>query len=181
MLAALAQLQKMAIASRRRSWAAAGKLGTLQASLTTSEPPKPVRYIANTTFAPDHIGGNAKVRAGGQDVHRRQRGRRDRRRQRGRRDPRLREAATRMSAPTAQLPTQTLADGEFFRRLDEAEPLLQRRGGHALHIPAASTDADSIVNFRRSDVFATGDIFRMSALPKIDLEKGGSIQGVLAG
>jgi hypothetical protein len=47
------------------------------------------------------------------------------------------------------------------------------------HAPAASTDADSIVNFRRSDVFATGDIFRMSGFPKVDLERGGSIQGVL--
>ena len=48
------------------------------------------------------------------------------------------------------------------------------------HAPAATTDSDCFVNFRRSDVFVTGDIFRMSAFPKIDIEKGGSIQGVLA-
>jgi len=48
------------------------------------------------------------------------------------------------------------------------------------HAPAATTDSDSIVNFRRSDVFATGDVFRMAGFPKIDRDKGGSIQGVLA-
>ena len=50
-----------------------------------------------------------------------------------------------------------------------------------LRVPAASTDGDSVVHFRGSDVVATGEIFDMTKFPLIDVAKGGSIQGVLAG
>jgi hypothetical protein len=46
-----------------------------------------------------------------------------------------------------------------------------------LHQPAAHTDGDSFVFFRRSDVIAAGDIFLTTTYPFIDLERGGSIQG----
>ena len=45
--------------------------------------------------------------------------------------------------------------------------------------PAAHTDGDSIVFFRRSDVLVTGDVFDQTRFPVIDREKGGSIQGVI--
>src|SRR5262249_26824147 len=47
--------------------------------------------------------------------------------------------------------------------------------------PAANTDGDSIVLFRRSDVIAAGNIFSTVSYPTIDVEKGGSIQGVIDG
>jgi glyoxylase-like metal-dependent hydrolase (beta-lactamase superfamily II) len=47
-----------------------------------------------------------------------------------------------------------------------------------LHQPA-TTDGDSIVLFRRSDVISTGDLFDPTGYPVIDLAKGGSLQGVL--
>jgi len=43
--------------------------------------------------------------------------------------------------------------------------------------PAAHTDGDSLVIFRRSDVVATGDIFNTDSYPFIDVERGGSVQG----
>lgn len=46
---------------------------------------------------------------------------------------------------------------------------------------AATTDGDSIVLFRRTDVIATGDIFDPTEYPIIDLKNGGSLQGVLEG
>jgi cyclase len=49
-----------------------------------------------------------------------------------------------------------------------------------LHQPAAHTDGDSLVFFRGSDVISTGDIFVTTNYPVIDLERGGSIQGLIA-
>jgi glyoxylase-like metal-dependent hydrolase (beta-lactamase superfamily II) len=45
------------------------------------------------------------------------------------------------------------------------------------HMPAATTDGDSIVFFRRSDVLVTGDVFTPGKYPAIDLTAGGSVQG----
>jgi len=70
------------------------------------------------------------------------------------------------------LPTTTYNEGQkeiFFNE----EPVL------AIFQPEAHTDGDSIVFFRRSDVIAAGDVFDMTSYPKIDLAKGGNVQGVL--
>jgi cyclase len=43
--------------------------------------------------------------------------------------------------------------------------------------PNAVTDSDSIVQLRRADVIATGDIFNTTMYPFIDLKNGGSVAG----
>ncbi len=55
--------------------------------------------------------------------------------------------------------------------------------GEAIQIfhQPATTDGNSIVFFRRSDVVSTGDIFDPTEYPIIDLKNGGSLQGVLEG
>ena len=45
------------------------------------------------------------------------------------------------------------------------------------YMPNAITDGDSIVQFRHSEVIATGDIFNTTQYPFIDVKNGGSIQG----
>jgi glyoxylase-like metal-dependent hydrolase (beta-lactamase superfamily II) len=70
------------------------------------------------------------------------------------------------------LPTTTFFQGQkeiFFNE----EPVI------VMFEPAAHTNGDSMVFFRRSDVIATGDIFNMNAYPVINLEEGGNIQGVI--
>jgi glyoxylase-like metal-dependent hydrolase (beta-lactamase superfamily II) len=47
------------------------------------------------------------------------------------------------------------------------------------HVARAHTDGDSIVHFRRSDVLATGDVFTPGRYPVIDMERGGSVQGLI--
>ena len=49
------------------------------------------------------------------------------------------------------------------------------------HIPAAHSDGDTIVFFRRSDVVSTGAIFDATAYPRFDPHRGGSIAGIIEG
>jgi len=84
-------------------------------------------------------------------------------------------ALARMSGlPSEAWPTETFVDGKdevFFN-------------GEAVEMysaPAAHTDGDSFVFFRRSDVIATGDLFDTDHYPRIDLARGGSLQGIIDG
>ena len=52
-------------------------------------------------------------------------------------------------------------------------------GIQVFYMPAAHTDGDSLVYFRHNDVLATGDVFSTIGYPMIDLERGGSINGVV--
>ena len=55
--------------------------------------------------------------------------------------------------------------------------------GEAVEIfcqPNATTDGNSIVHFRRSDVIVTGDIFNSTSYPFIDVRAGGSLRGEIA-
>ena len=49
------------------------------------------------------------------------------------------------------------------------------------HQPAAHTDGDSMVYFRKSDVVVAGDIFTPHQYPFIDLARGGNVNGILDG
>ena len=71
-------------------------------------------------------------------------------------------------------PKETYAGDEYDFHLND-------EGVQFFHLPAAHTDGDSIVFFRRSDVIVAGDLWDTTAYPKIDTAHGGSIQGVLDG
>ena len=47
--------------------------------------------------------------------------------------------------------------------------------------PGANTDGDSLVFFRHSEVIAAGNIYSTISYPMIEVDKGGSIQGVIDG
>ena len=49
------------------------------------------------------------------------------------------------------------------------------------HAPRANTDGDSLVFFRHSEVISAGNLFSTVSYPVIDVDKGGSIQGVIDG
>lgn len=83
-------------------------------------------------------------------------------------------AMTAANVPSASRPTDTYfaAEWSLFSN-GEAVQLF--------HIPAAHSDGDTIVFFRRSDVISTGAIFDATAFPRFDPDRGGSITGVIEG
>jgi len=158
--------------------------GTLQQSLNPFAPPKPIRYVINTSADLDHVGGNETlVKAGktftggnvaGDIADAGQ----------GAAVIAYENVLTRVSAPTgekAALPTDGWPTDTFFQASMKLSHFFNGDGIQIIHIPSAHSDGDSIVYFRHSDVIAAGDIFDMTHYPVIDVGRGGSINGIVDG
>ena len=141
---------------------------------------KPIRYIVNTSIDADHTGGNAAIaRAGNTIAGGNVLGDIGESAARGAAVISFQTILDRMSAsqgadvaPQAAWPTDTYEHPQknlFIN--DEAVEIM--------HEPAAHTDGDSLVFFRRSDVVSTGDVFSTVGYPVIDRERGGSVQGII--
>jgi glyoxylase-like metal-dependent hydrolase (beta-lactamase superfamily II) len=152
--------------------------------ISSPAPAKPIRYIINTSAAPEHVGGNEKLasagyfpRAGGF----------------GAAVDNIGRIASivahenvmnRMSAPAgkqAAAPAAALPSDTYFDEFNKLPAFVNGEPVIVYHAPAANTDGDSLVFFRRSDVIAAGNIFSTVSYPVIDIEKGGSINGVIDG
>jgi glyoxylase-like metal-dependent hydrolase (beta-lactamase superfamily II) len=144
---------------------------------------KPVQFIVNTNLHADHTGGNVKLHAAGEDpslygsffsgqfadagrgatiiAHQNLQNR-------------MSAAAGQAGAlPAAGWPTDTFVEGRRRKYYNN-------EGIDIFYEPNATTDGDSIVHFRRSDVIVTGDILTTTQYPFIDVQNGGTIQGELA-
>jgi len=144
---------------------------------------QPIRYVIDTSADPDHVGGNAAVAKAGQTLFTQAGG------------PGIaadflgggasilsvEAVLRRMSGPGGQAspfpvsawPTETFNQSRKYMYLNG-------EGIEVFHQPAAHTDGDAIVFFRRSDVVVAGDILDTTRFPVIDIAKGGSIQGEIA-
>lgn len=136
---------------------------------------RPIRYVINTSMAPQHVGGNAAlaVLPGGSTT-----------------------GATRGAVPNviahenvytrmtrlgpdgkSAFPADAWASDAYFaprRRM-----IFNGEAIDIIHMPNAHSDGDSIVYFRGSNVLVTGDIFTTTNLPMVNRAVGGSYAGLL--
>jgi glyoxylase-like metal-dependent hydrolase (beta-lactamase superfamily II) len=126
---------------------------------------KPIRWIVNTTFRPDHIAGNEVVAFAGKTVN-------------GNVAAVVSHENANGHMIAAKVPDQGRPYNTFFEPTRDfpynGEAVMLYHGG------AASSDADTMVFFRRSDVLVAGDLFSTTSYPSIDLANGGSVNGSIA-
>ena len=85
-----------------------------------------------------------------------------------------------MSAPTGrQAPTPFAAQPTDTYFTDVRNLFFDGEAIQMLHQPAAHSDGDSVVFFRRSDVIVTGDVFDLTSYPVIDAQRGGNFKGLV--
>lgn len=133
-----------------------------------------ITYVVNTSDGADHLGGNEAITKVGRPL---------------------------AIARAAQANVFIIAFNTILDRLSDPnlKPPIAERGwpndtysvplknlsfnGEAVQIfhQPATTDGNSIVFFRHSDVVSTGDIFDPTEYPIIEVKKGGSLQGVVEG
>ena len=142
---------------------------TWQATHASPEPA--IRMIINTSDDPDHAGGNAKIRTspmfqpigveGGAEsleifAH----------------ENAQHRMIAQKTAADLSIPSQTyLSDKYTLHRF------FNNQAVQIFHMANATSDGDSAVWFRRSDVIATGEVYNSDMYPPLDLARGGSIGG----
>ena len=129
---------------------------------------KPIRFLVNTHWHGDHVGGNENFGKAGtviiahDNVYKRMS---------------VGGAITVLKQnyapyPKAALPVVSFSQSATFH--------LNGDDVSSIHLPPAHTDGDSFVRFAKANVIHTGDVFAAYRYPFIDVESGGSVKGILA-
>ena len=140
----------------------------IQAAIATISP-QPVRFVINTHWHGDHVGGNETFGNAGallvaHDNVRKRMSVEQFSELFNRRTP---------ASPAAALPVVTFTDSLTFHI--NGDDLV------ALHVPPAHTDGDVVVRFTKADVIHMGDTFMTAgSYPLVDIGSGGNVNGFVA-
>jgi cyclase len=126
---------------------------------------KPVRFVINTHWHGDHVGGNSQFGTDStiiaqENVRKR-----------------MQEGSTTPDRTVKPYPKEALPIITFN---DRATVHLNGEDIRAIHAASGHTDGDSIIYFTKSNVIHMGDDFVTYGFPFIDLESGGSVEGMIA-
>jgi glyoxylase-like metal-dependent hydrolase (beta-lactamase superfamily II) len=126
---------------------------------------KPVRFVLNTHWHGDHVGGNVKF--GTESTIIAQENVRER-------------MTTGSNVPGREIKPYPKEALPIITFNDRATVHLNGEDIRAMHFPAGHTDGDSIIYFTKSKVVHMGDDFVRYGFPFVDLESGGSVEGMIA-
>ena len=134
---------------------------------------QPLKFIFNTHWHGDHTGGNEVMSGNGALIVAHDN---VRKRMSTEQVSELMKMfggpGTVPASPAKALPVITFSeDTTFFLNGDEI---------HIFHVPAAHTDGDAIIHFKKANVMHAGDVFINGAYPVIDYGSGGTIDGYIA-
>jgi cyclase len=124
---------------------------------------KPVRWVLNTHWHGDHTGSNAEFAKAGTEIIAQD-------------NVRKRLITGMPSRGTSPAPKEALPIITFDNSLTVH---INGEDIRALHYANGHTDGDSIIFFPKANVVHMGDDFFNPGFPFIDLDSGGSVQGVL--
>ena len=128
----------------------------------------PIRFVVNTHFHGDHTGSNAKLHEAGAVIIAQENVRKRLGMERIDRDTKERTPPK----PPEAWPLITYADGvALYLNGDELE---------VTHVARAHTDGDSVIRFKKANVIHMGDTFFNGFYPFIDVDSGGSVDGMIA-
>ena len=132
---------------------------------------KPVRFVLNTHYHFDHSGGNAPFADGGATIIAHDNAR-----------ARLVTGSPGGNGGAVKINTEAAAKSALPVITFEHDVSVHLNGEdiRALHYPAGHTDGDAIIFFPKANVVHMGDDYVRYGFPFIDVEAGGSVQGMIA-
>lgn len=129
---------------------------------------QPITYVLNTHHHGDHTGANAEMKAVGATIMAHE-------------NVRKRMGITYMNEAFGR--QQDARDASLWPTLTYSENMTLWFNGdevRAIHVPSGHTDGDTIVHFVGANIMHLGDNFFYNMLPFVDVDSGGSIQGMIA-
>ncbi len=128
---------------------------------------KPITYVLNTHHHGDHSGANVEMKAVGATVVAHD-------------NVRARMGMSYMNQAFGR--QQDARDEALWPTLTFSDEMTLWFNGdevRAIHIPAGHTDGDSIVHFVGANIIHLGDNYFLGMLPFVDVDSGGTIQGMI--